>query len=584
MQQYLKPNILNESPNDRLEIYRIRHSVYGEELGQHNLNREGVLHDDLDDFNHYIVAKDEEEIRGFVSITPPDRNRYSVDKYFPRNQISISFDESVYEVRLLTVRPSSRGRILFLALMFAAYRWVQERGGKHIVAIGRKEVRELYKTSGFNLSGLKTSSGQVSYELMTMNVGEQLEHLRSMSHIVNGIKKKVNWQLKIPFWDEPEPVTKCSSEPSVTSNCFHGGHFFGAIGERFEDLSRRENVLNADVLDAWFSPAPKVIKRLREHLPWLLRTSPPTHSEGLLETISLIRNIPEPNLMVGAGSSSLIYQVFQQIFSRKSKVLLPDPTYGEYSHVLHHVTESCVDLWPLDSKENFVINPQECIDKIRREHHDGLVLVNPNNPTGQWLCRDDLHFILNNIPRTTMVWVDEAYLDYVEGSDSVERDTTRFSNLIVCKSLSKAYAMSGARAAYVSAHPQNIKKWNRYTPPWAIGLPTQLAAVDALNASAYYQIKYRETNRLRKIMIERVRANLPDWKVYPAVANFILCELPSSGPSAQQVISLAASENVFLRDAGKTSQTLGDGFIRIAIKPENDQERIIETLLSCLKM
>jgi len=63
--------------------------------------------------------------------------------------------------------------------------------------------------------------------------------------------------------------------------CFHGGAFFKAIGVEFEHLERRHHVINADVLDAWFDPAPKVIAALVEKLPWLLRTSPPTNAEGL---------------------------------------------------------------------------------------------------------------------------------------------------------------------------------------------------------------------------------------------------------------------------------------------------------------
>jgi hypothetical protein len=50
-------------------------------------------------------------------------------------------------------------------------------------------------------------------------------------------------------------------------SCYHGGAFFEAIGTRFEDLGRRHQIINADVLDAWFDPAPRVIDALGEHLP-----------------------------------------------------------------------------------------------------------------------------------------------------------------------------------------------------------------------------------------------------------------------------------------------------------------------------
>src|SRR5690606_5640944 len=74
-------------------------------------------------------------------------------------------------------------------------------------------------------------------------------------------------------------------------NCYHGGAFFDAIGTEFDQLNRRHNIINADVLDAWFEPSPKVITAFTEALPWLLRTSPPTHCEGLIRVIARTRGV-----------------------------------------------------------------------------------------------------------------------------------------------------------------------------------------------------------------------------------------------------------------------------------------------------
>src|SRR5260221_12693846 len=92
----------------------------------------------------------------------------------------------------------------------------------------------------------------------------------------------------------------------TTSNnaCFHGGAFFESIGPRFRTLERRKEVINADVLDAWFPPSPKVVTALMEHLPWLLQTSPPADAGGLVDIISETRGIPPESLMAGPGSSA----------------------------------------------------------------------------------------------------------------------------------------------------------------------------------------------------------------------------------------------------------------------------------------
>src|SRR5437588_1443341 len=86
---------------DREAIYRIRHAVYARELGQHAANGAGRLRDSLDEWNVYLVAKIDGEIAGFVSVTPPGKPGYSIDKYFARELLPFRFDAQLHEVRLL---------------------------------------------------------------------------------------------------------------------------------------------------------------------------------------------------------------------------------------------------------------------------------------------------------------------------------------------------------------------------------------------------------------------------------------------------------------------------------------------------
>ncbi len=75
------------SENDRREIYKIRNHVYAKELQQYKENPFKELRDELDSVNQYIVAKQEQNVVGFISITSPSSTKYSVDKYFDRSLI-----------------------------------------------------------------------------------------------------------------------------------------------------------------------------------------------------------------------------------------------------------------------------------------------------------------------------------------------------------------------------------------------------------------------------------------------------------------------------------------------------------------
>lgn len=136
------------SVSDRREIYKIRHHVYAKELHQHKANPSCELSDELDAVNQYIVAKQEQNVVGFISITPPTSTKYSVDKYFTRSSIPYDFDDYLYEIRLLTIIEPKRKSSLALALMFASFRWVQSHGGKYIVSICRSDILAMYKKAG----------------------------------------------------------------------------------------------------------------------------------------------------------------------------------------------------------------------------------------------------------------------------------------------------------------------------------------------------------------------------------------------------------------------------------------------------
>src|ERR1043166_8153720 len=108
-------------------------------------------------------------------------------------------------------------------------------------------------------------------------------------------------------------------------HCYHGGAFWDAIGEELDDLARGAGIINADVLDAWLDPAPNVIERLANHLPFAIRTSPPTNADGLAQVIARSRGVPPQSVLPGAGSSDLIFAGLGRWIRPDSRVLMLDP-------------------------------------------------------------------------------------------------------------------------------------------------------------------------------------------------------------------------------------------------------------------
>lgn len=550
------------SDQDRAAIYRLRHQVYARELHQHPENAEERLTDTLDSFNDYITASLDGEVVGFVSLTAPGHGRYSIDKYLARQELPFPSDDRLYEVRLLTVAAAHRGRATAGALMYAALRWIEARGGTRVVAIGRRELLGMYRKVGFEPLGREIESGAVRFELMTATTGSWRESLTRYAPALRKVETEIDWQLGIPFYPP--------------AGCYHGGAFWDAIGDEFDSLERSRQIINADVLDAWYPPAPGVMAAIQRQLPFLLRTSPPAGCEGMIRAIARVRGVDPRCVLAGAGSSSLIFQAFGKWLRPSARVLILDPTYGEYAHVLERVVGCRVDRLVLARSDGYQLRPAH-LEARFANGYDLIVLVNPNSPTGRHVPRAELQRLLAGAPPRTRVWIDETYVEYAGPDESLEQFAAQSDNIVVCKSMSKVYALSGVRAAYLCAAPRLIEELRSITPPWAVSLPAQIAAVAALRDPDYYAARYRETHVLREQLVADLHARA-QLETVPSVANFVLCHLPPDGPDAASVCTHCRTHGVYLRDAANMSRSLGTHALRIAVKDAETNRRVVDIL------
>lgn len=355
---------------------------------------------------------------------------------------------------------------------------------------------------------------------------------------------------------------------------FHGGQFWQAIGDEFGDLDRRRAVVNADVLDAWFPPPPEVVDALCHEAAWLARTSPPTNAEGLERAISQAQGIPAESVLAGPGSSALLYHLGCHWIPPQTRALVLEPMYGEYAH-LASLFGWDSQFFLLSPEEDFAFDEQAFLRRVEETKPSLITLVNPNNPSG---TQFDVPRLVAQLPAETRVLVDEAYINYTS-AESAEHLASTTKSLIVVKTLSKGFALSGLRAAYLVAHPEVVADLRRFVPPWWVSLPAQIGAVSALQASDYYRERWHETEYLRIQFLVKV-SSFPIC-VRGAAANWVLVQLPD-GVSCAELVSHCQCRGVFLRDAGLTAPSLGDSFVRIAIKPLEEQDRIVECLTGFL--
>ena len=553
--------------SDREKIYKIRHRVFASELKQHVENVQEIITDKLDNFNTYITAKINLEIIGFISITPPDGNIYSIDKYIKRTELPFTVDKGLYEMRILTVLKEHRNSPVALLLMWAALRWIDAHKGSNIMAIGRIEILDLYLKLGFHAMNHTIKSGSVTFELLFGNVNKLNDY------IINNYKPLFSKLIKNCIWDLNISLIR-------PTECYHGGDFFQAIGTEFDDLNRKNKIINADVLDAWFPPSPKILKELESNLSWICRTSPPTDCIGMTNIIARTRGVQPENILPGAGSSDLIFLAFREWLTSLSRVLILDPSYGEYPHVLENIIGCQVDRLEILKDQGYVLNLEKLIT-LSKGDYDLIVLVNPNSPTGQHIERKDFEAVIDLIPNNTRVWIDETYIEYAGSGQSLEQYAAKRSNVIVCKSMSKVYALSGLRSAYLCASPYQLETLRSITPPWAVSLPSQIAAVIALQDDKYYLQCYQQTHILREELFQEL-SKLNNLQPVRTITNFFLCNLTSNGPNAKTVVQKCQEKGLYIRNASNMGTHIGDYTIRIAVKDRETNKQMVSILKEVL--
>jgi histidinol-phosphate/aromatic aminotransferase/cobyric acid decarboxylase-like protein/predicted GNAT family N-acyltransferase len=550
--------------DDRHAIYRLRYDVYASELAQYPTNEQQQLPDPDGSENLYIIAQVGDALAGFISVTPPTASRLFIERYLDLGTAAELRAERPFEVRALTVHKDFRSTGVACLLMYALLRWLTDQHAAAVVAMGREEVQHMYARLGLKPTGHQIIAGNQKYAVMTGRVADgQAAFAAAYRRILTRLQHSVRWDMQVPFYPQAE-------------HCLHGGRSFDAIGTRFDRLDQRDRIITADVLDAWFPPAPGVVQALAEDIPWLCQTSPPAQADGLVAQISATRGVAGHNIVVGAGSSDLMYLAAARWLTSRSRVLLTLPTYGEYPHLIEKVVRAQTDYLRLDPARDWQLDLDELARALRRGY-DLVVLVNPANPTGRYTDTAQLWEVLRSAPPQTTVWVDEAYIDYVGvPSASLESKAAASGNVVVCKTMSKAYALSGMRTAYLVAPTALAADLRLWSPPWPVALPSQIAAVRALQDPDHYLTYWRETATLREQLASRLRG-IAAWQVTESEGNFVLLRLPQEA-TADRMRQLCEDRSVFLRDLTPLSPDFKGRWVRIAVKDPVRNDRIVHVV------
>jgi histidinol-phosphate/aromatic aminotransferase/cobyric acid decarboxylase-like protein len=347
------------------------------------------------------------------------------------------------------------------------------------------------------------------------------------------------------------------------------------ISRRFGGYWRFPALLDYCYLVNPYFPPPRLCDEIKSNFETLLAGYPSGLSVQNLLAAKMF-NVDEEAVLAGNGAAELIRALSGAI---SGKVCVIQPTFNEYAESLQkneriqivYKTATVIAY----TKNDVLEWSKEC---------DCLVLINPDNPSGNYMAKDDVLEIAAycKAHKKTLV-LDESFVDFAAGQEQHslidQRILDAHPSLILIKSLSKSYGIPGLRLGVLACGDRGIvADIRKNLPIWNINSFAEYF----LQIIGKYKTAYRES--CVKIAAERERFSTELTKtglcnVRPSQANYLLCEIKNGLPAASLAAFLLERHNIFIKDlTGKAGIPADASYIRLAVRGREDNDRLLRAL------
>ena len=284
-----------------------------------------------------------------------------------------------------------------------------------------------------------------------------------------------------------------------------------------------------------YPPSPLVLSIIQQSANDDLRLYPDPESLSLKQAIAELHGLSPSHVFVGNGSDEVLAHAFVALMKHQLPILFPDITYSFYPVYckLYGISYTPV---PLDAQF------QVCIESYLQPN-GGIIIANPNAPTGGAIPRNDIRRILEANQRSVIV-IDEAYVDF--GGETAIPLVCDFPNLLVVQTLSKSRSLAGLRVGFAIGNSSLIEALERVKGSFNSYPLDRLAiagAVAAFQDSAYFERTRRQVIKSRDWLAAALQSL--GFLVLPSCANFLFVSHPS-----YEAIKLQASlrkRNILVR-------------------------------------
>jgi histidinol-phosphate aminotransferase len=298
---------------------------------------------------------------------------------------------------------------------------------------------------------------------------------------------------------------------------------------------------------------------------------PDPESRKLAKAIGRYIDVDPEQILIGNGSDELLFNLAFCFFGLK--VAFPRMSYPVYGHLATISELTCV---PLELDANFDLS-DSCFSNIREERPDLVLLSYPNNPTGNCFSAEKIRNLADQNPETVFV-LDEAYAEF-SGKTFIPAALT-LDNVVVLRTLSKAFGLAGLRIGYAIARHPILKMLSKVKLPYNVNSLSQAIAADHVDDQSGGRAQAEIRAHVAEVRAELTSglARIEGVRPYPSEANFVFAQLPREVVIGQ-IHEILQASGIFIRlfqyeDLGPCA--------RISVGTRADTAKVLQGLSTAL--
>lgn len=267
--------------------------------------------------------------------------------------------------------------------------------------------------------------------------------------------------------------------------------------------------------------SPKAVEAMVNEVRTNSHLYPVSLCTALLEKLALKHGVNQNQIYIDNGGDAVITMYGLTFFNPDDEIVTGETTFPAYENI---TTKMGAKLIKVPLTKNGYFDLKTMLSKVT-DKTKTVFICSPNNPTGALTPKKDLLEFLEKVPSSTLVFLDEAYIDFASGNDVVKSIELqkKYSNLVVMRTFSKVYGLAGARCGYLIADSEIVRMMMKAREPFPVNRFAQVGAIACLDDSEFYEKTLSNNAEARKYYYaEFDRMGL---KYYESQSNFICVDV-----------------------------------------------------------